>query len=67
MLLYNYKVNGKDAFKEFYEKNMFLYAFNVENSVEYDTVEEIPPEYGVYSKTFYRKKTDVGKVKVNEK
>ncbi len=64
-ILYNYKdENGNDVFKESYEKNMFLYAFNLENDYEYNDVEEIPSDFNVYSKTYYRKKTEVAKVDV---
>ncbi len=61
-ILFNYIKNGKNAFAESYEENMFLYAFNEENGTTYWDVSMIPQEYGVYQKTFYRSKTKVGTV-----
>lgn len=61
-ILYNYIKDGKDGFTEFYEKNMFLYAFNTEHGTDYWSVEGIPTEYGVYTKTFYRSKTKIATV-----
>ncbi len=53
---YNYKEKGKEVFNEVYGADMFLYAFNKKTSSDYESIEQIPKKYGVYSKTFYRTK-----------
>lgn len=61
--LYNYKRSGKNAFTQFYEEDMFLYAFNKENSTKYKKINEIPKKYNVFSKKFYRHKQKVSTIK----
>ena len=59
MLGYNYKVDGKIMFKDFVEKEIFIYLFNKKNNTNYKTIGEIESLYDVVSKNQYRTNQEV--------
>ena len=65
--LYNYKNKGKDGFEEYHSASVFLYLFNKSVNKNYESIDQIPTDYGVYSKTLYRTKVLVKTLKNSEK
>ncbi len=59
MLGYNYKVNDKVIFDNYYEKDIFIYMFNKHNKTNYTDISEIQSEYEVIAKNQYRTMDEV--------
>jgi hypothetical protein len=53
MMGYNYVLNNKEAFNEYYEKEAFLYAFNKSNNTNYEDLNQIPNTYKINNKELF--------------
>lgn len=51
---YNYIVDGKKQFSNYFEKDYFLYRYNLEKGGAYSKLTEIPKDVKIEKKTMYR-------------
>lgn len=56
-VLYNYQSNNQDVLEKYYEADAFLFIFNQREHTSYQNVQQIPSDYHVIEKDFYRTKT----------
>lgn len=57
-VLFNCKINGKEKYPDYYEKEYFIYNINKDFNQNYSSIKEIKENLcHVISKTFYREKT----------
>ena len=54
--LYNYLVNGKEKYNEYYEDEYFIYRVATDTNKKYLFIRDIEKDYKVVTKEFYRTK-----------
>jgi len=62
-LMYNYQEDNEMVNTRFYDEAVFLYKFNIRHDTEYQSVDEIPNEFNIIERRFYRVRKFVTKIK----
>ena len=54
MLMYNFQIDNELVYERFFPEEVFVYKFNRRNNTEYENVDDIPIEFNVIERRFYR-------------
>ena len=62
LMMFNYQVDNHLVYERFYPEEVFLYKFNRRNNTEYTNINEIPNEFNIIERRFFRLRRPVGQI-----
>ena len=62
LMMFNYQIGNEYAYERFYSEEVFLYKFNRRNNTEYESINDIPNEFNIIERRFFRLRRPVGQI-----